>query len=173
MAKQVLETDRLLLRELEATDLDFVAEMLGNVDVMHYWPQPLTRSEAHAWIQRQQQRYERDGHGYWLAVLKGRGTPVGQAGLLMCDIDGVTEPGIGYLLHRPFWGQGLAVEAARGCLDFAANVCGYGRVTCLVRPENVPSLRVACRLGLLPERLTTFAGYDHLVFATSGGAAGR
>ena len=80
--RAVLETPRLLLRELGVEDLDFIAELLGDPLVMRYWPRPYTREEAAEWIRRQQQRYARDGHGYWLAVEKASGQPVGQVGLL-------------------------------------------------------------------------------------------
>ncbi len=83
----------------------------------------------------------------------------------MTEIDGVCEPGLGYILHRPFWGRGLAMEAAAGVLRWAARR-GYARVLCLVRPENIPSLRVAVRLGLLPIRFVIYKGLNHVVFCT-------
>jgi RimJ/RimL family protein N-acetyltransferase len=156
-----------MLRELAAADLDFVACMLADPAVMRFWPRPQTRTEAEIWIQRQQERYARHGHGYWLAVDQVTGQPVGQAGLLMSLVDGVEEPGLGYIFHRPFWGKGLATEAAFATLDWAFNSCGYSRIICLVRPQNVPSLRVAQRLGLTPERYTVYAGYDHLLLSAT------
>ena len=161
----ILQTERLLLREMSLDDLDFLAEMLGHPEVMRYWPRPHTRDEAVAWIERQLQRYADDGCGYWLAIDRASGRPVGQAGVMQIEVDGVAEPALGYILHRPYWGRGLALEAARGCLEWAFAQPGCERVVCLVRPENVPSLRVAIRLGLLPEKLTTHAELTHLVFA--------
>jgi RimJ/RimL family protein N-acetyltransferase len=169
----VLNTSRLRLRELEAGDIDFVAAMLAEPDVMRYWPRPQTRTEAEDWIRRHQERYRRDGHGYWLALDAATGEPVGQAGVLTQEIDGVAERGLGYILHRPFWGRGLALEAARGCLAWARRERGYTRVICTVRPENVASLRVAVRLGFLPEKLTMYAGFAHLVFADGRTPAGE
>jgi len=62
----LLTSARLALRELVLSDLDFVAEMLTDPVVMRYYPKPLTRVEAQAWIERQRARYARDGHGLWL-----------------------------------------------------------------------------------------------------------
>ena len=164
-----IETPRLVLRELTRGDLDAVAAMLGDAEVMRYFPKPLSREEAEAWIGRQQERYARDGFGYWLAVEKATGQPVGQAGLLVQEIDGVAEPGLGYIIHRPYWRRGLALEAAAATREWAFEARGYRRVICTVRPENEPSLGVARKLGLREERRIMYMGYEHVLFAGERG----
>ena len=163
----ILETPRLRLRELTSDDLDFVAGMLAHPEVMHFWARPCTRDEAADWIRRHQQRYVCDGFGYWLALDKATGQPIGQAGLLRQELDGVVEIGIGYMLHRPFWGQGYATEAAVGCRDLAFDKLNKPRVTATVRPENLPSRLVAERIGLTFERMTTWAGLPHMLYAAA------
>jgi len=163
----ILETPRLVLRELELGDLDFVAELLAHPEVMHFWPKPYTRDEAEAWTRRQQDRYARDGYGYWLALDKANGQPIGQAGLLSQDVDGVIEVGIGYIIHRPFWRQGYATDAAAHCRDYAFEKLGKERIVVMVRPENVVSQSVTRRIGGKPEREIVFAGFVHTVFAIS------
>lgn len=165
--KLILETPRLVLRELTPDDLDFVAEMLGHPEVMHFWPRPYTRAEAADWIGRQQERCARDGFGYWLALDKTGGRAVGQAGLLRQELDGVVETGIGYILHRPFWSRGYATEAALACRDHAFGKLGKQRVTATVRPENLASHRVAERIGLKLERMTTWAGMPHMLYTAA------
>jgi len=165
--KLILETPRLVLRELTLDDLEFVAGMLAHPDVMHFWPRPYTHAEAADWIGRHQERYARDGFGYWLALDKASGRPIGQAGLLRQELDGVVETGVGYILHRPFWGKGYATEAAVGCRDHAFEKLGKLRVTATVRPENLPSRRVAERIGLKFERMTTWAGMPHMLYAAA------
>jgi len=132
---------------------------------MAFWPKPYTRDESEAWIRRQQERYARDGYGYWLALAKAGGRPIGQAGLLAQIVDGVAESGIGYIIHRPCWRQGYATEAARACRDYAFGKLGKERVVVLVRPENVVSQSVALNLGAQPERETVYAGFVHTMFA--------
>ena len=163
----ILETPRLVLRELGPGDLDFVATLLAHPVVMHFWPKTYTRGEAESWICRQLERYTRDGYGYWLASDKTSGEPIGQAGLLAQEVDGVPETGIGYIIHRPFWRQGYATEAAAHCRDHAFGTLGKERIVVLVRPENVVSQSVARRIGVKPEREIEFAGFVHTVFAGS------
>ena len=164
----VLETRRLLLRPLTADDLDFIAEMLAHPDVMRFWPRTYDRAEALAWIRRQREGYEAYGHAYWLMLDRITRKPMGQAGLLMCEVEGVAEPSLGYMLHRPYWGRGLATEATAACRRHGLRDRRYPRLTCLIRPENIPSLRVAARLGLMPEKLVRYKDMLHLMFTTTG-----
>ena len=169
-----LETERLRLRELSAGDLDFVAEMLGDAEVMRFYPKALDRAESQEWIERQVRRYEDNGHGLWLVEDRGTGAPVGQVGLLLQEVEGDWEPEIGYLIHRPFWRRGYASEAGLAVREHAFRVRGEPRVVSLIRPENVPSQGVARRLGMAPEREVQFRGFKHQLYAVrapSGPAA--
>jgi RimJ/RimL family protein N-acetyltransferase len=146
-------------------DLDFIAGMLANPDVMEFFERTYSRDEAAAWIEKQQARYATDGHGYWIAEDGKSKQPIGQAGLLKIELDGVDEIGLGYLIHRPFWGRGLATEAAAACRDYAFGHLAAARLVCPIRPENRASQRVALRIGMKPGRLTVFAGFEHLIFS--------
>jgi ribosomal-protein-alanine N-acetyltransferase len=167
MSNVILETKRLRLRELTANDLDFVAAMLDDDDVMRYYPSRLDRDASLAWIERQRARYTRDGHGLWLLLDRETDEPVGQVGLVMHELKGLPKPRypeIGYLLHRPFWHRGFATEAAAGVRDYAFLTRGYDEVISLIRPENAPSQAVARRLGMSIVGETEFFGLHHLVF---------
>lgn len=160
----ILETARLVLRELEASDLPDVKGLLTDPEVMRYWPRPYTPEECAAWIERQRGRYADDGCGYWLAADRATGETVGQAGILMTDVEGTREAALGYILARRFWGRGYATEASEGCLRFAFERLGSERVVALVRPENLPSIRVAERLGMVPGKRVIFAELVHVVY---------
>ena len=170
----ILETERLLLRELAPADLDFVAAMMGNAEVTRYYGRRFSRADAEVWLHQQIERYRVDGHGLWLVLVRSAGTPVGQVGLMLQEVEGRELPEIGWLLHRPFWGRGYATEAAAATRDAAYTRWSYGAVISLIRPENTPSQRVAQRIGMQPGRLVHFEGFEHLVFeveARSGHAA--
>lgn len=164
LGRKVLETDRLELREMTPADLTFVAEMVGDAETMRFYPHRFTPLEARQWLQRQLDRYDRDGHGLWLVVERESGRRVGQVGLAMQDVDGAKEPEIGWLIHRRHQRRGFATEAGRAVRDHAFRSMGMGRVISLIRPVNEPSQGVAKKVGMVVERETDFHGYRHLVF---------
>lgn len=159
-----LLTERLRLREMTAEDLDFVASMLADSQVMKFYPQVYSRDEARAWLERQLVRYAERGHGLWLVEDRRTFQPVGQVGLVLQELPWGCEPEIGYLIHRPFWRRGYATEAARAVRDHAFESCGMNRVISLIRPINEPSQGVARKLGMQVERETEFKNLQHLVF---------
>ena len=164
-ARVVLETERLRLREMLLADLPFVASMLAHSEVMRYWPRCYTRDEAAAWVRRQRERYRRDGYGYWLVLEKVSGDPVGQAGLLMCDVEGRSQVALGYIIHQPFWGRGYGAEAAAACLTWGLRQAAQERIIALIRPENLPSRRVAEAIGMANEGSAMYEGFWHLLYA--------
>lgn len=162
--RHVLETGRLVLRELTNDDLPFVAEMLGDAETMRHYPWVQVPIEARAWLARQHARYSGDGHGLWLVVERATGERVGQVGLAMQEVDGRREPEIGWLVRRRHWRRGIAAEAAAAVRDFAFAM-GLDRVISLIRPGNEPSQGVARRVGMTVERETQYKGYPHYVFS--------
>jgi RimJ/RimL family protein N-acetyltransferase len=167
----VIETSRLELRELVPGDIDFVAVMLADPDVNRFYERRFTRSDAQVWLDRQLERYRRDGHGLWLLLDRDTGAPMGQVGLLLQEVDGARQPEIGWLLHRPFWGRGYATEAAAATRDAAFTRWTYPDVISLIRPENIASQRVAARIGMDPGRQVQFHGFTHIVFTVSAPGA--
>jgi RimJ/RimL family protein N-acetyltransferase len=132
----ILETPRLILRQMSLADLDFVAVMLADPEVMRCYPKCYSRNEAETWVERQVNRYARHGRGLWLVLDKASGQPVGQVGLLIQNVQGVEEKEVGYLVHRPFWRRGFATEAASACRDHAFVVLGGQQVISLIRFEH-------------------------------------
>jgi RimJ/RimL family protein N-acetyltransferase len=161
----VLETPRLLLRHLQHDDVDAIFAVIGDPVTMQYYPRTFGRKDADEWIERNLGRYAEQGHGLYAVVLRSTGDVIGDCGLVTQQIEGEPLLEVGYHLRRDQWGNGYATEAARGCVKHAFRTLGAEKVISLIRPENLPSRRVAERNGMRIEREVTFCGLPHLVYA--------
>jgi RimJ/RimL family protein N-acetyltransferase len=145
-------TPRLAFREMRLDDLDDLAALLGDSQVMRYYPHPKDRDEALAWITWNQRLYRDHGVGLWLLRLRESDEFVGDCGLTPQRVDGVTEIEVGYHVRSALQGRGLATEAAAACRDYARDVLGLERLIAIIDPRNRPSQRVAEKLGMVLER---------------------
>lgn len=160
----ILQTIRLLVREMSEVDLPFIASMLAHPEVMTAWERTCDRGEAQEWIERQQDRYARDGFGYWLAIEQQDEKPIGQVGLLSVEVAGRQQVGLGYMIHRSFWKRGYASEGARACVDWGFHHLSCECIIALIRPANTDSIRVAERIGLKRSGSCRHGGFDHEVY---------
>ena len=149
--KLILQTRRLTLRELEKEDVGALRLILQDPLVMYAWEHAFTDAEIRGWIETNQARYQKDGCGYWAAQASETGKLIGMLGLLMEELDGERKLGLGYLLRRDCWGMGYATEGAQALLDEAFYKRNALEVIAEIRPENIPSRRVAERLGMRAE----------------------
>jgi RimJ/RimL family protein N-acetyltransferase len=148
-------TARLTLREMTDADLDDMAALLGDEEVMRYYPRPKTRSEAQDWITRNRRRYCDHGFGLWIMNRRDNGEFVGDCGLTYQHVDGVDELEVGYHVRTDMQGNGYATEAAAASRDFARDVLGASRLIAIINPQNLPSQRVAAKIGLKIEKRAT------------------
>ena len=161
MSEFHLETPHLILRELNPGDIDDLAAMFANPEVMRYIGagRVLTREEARASLDRGIAHYASDGFGLWATVEKATGRLVGRCGLIVWDdIDGRAETEVGYLLAREAWGKGYASEAALASRDFALRDLGRTRLISLIYHDNWRSIRVALGIGMSYEKDTLLYG---------------
>jgi ribosomal-protein-alanine N-acetyltransferase len=165
----ILETPRLLLRQFELSDADALAQVLTDPETMRYYPAPLDRAGVEQWIARNRVRYVSDHHGLWAMVLKQTGELIGDCGLIRQKVDRTVEVEIGYHVRRDLWGRGLAPEAAAACRDYGFSQLRARRLISLIRPGNVPSRRVAEKIGLTLWKTLEWRGLPHCVYVTRQG----
>jgi len=154
----MLETERLILRELTPDDAEGLYRIYHEPEVMKYFSKgpPESVEVERAGIMRHMGHYERHGFGLWATVLKETGELIGRCGLIAQEVDGIADIEIGYLLSPRFWGRGLASEAARASRDFGFGVLGCPRLISIINVRNEASMRVATAIGMKPERRTQF-----------------
>jgi RimJ/RimL family protein N-acetyltransferase len=90
---------------------------------------------------------------------------IGDSGLLMLKEFGCID--LGFRLGQPYWGKGLATEVASVWVRAAFDDFHINRLTAIVHPENLASIRVLEKLGFLTERRDTIMGMNSIVFSLS------
>jgi RimJ/RimL family protein N-acetyltransferase len=158
-------TERLLFREMKPADLELVANLLGDPEVMVFYPHPKDSAEALDWIAWNRQLYREHGFGLWLIELRTTGEFVGDCGLTPQDVGGAIEVEIGYHVRRSLQGRGYATEAATAARDFARDVLRLDRLVAIIHPGNLASQRVAEKIGLAFERELDRHGNRQWIYA--------
>jgi RimJ/RimL family protein N-acetyltransferase len=155
-------TGRLRFREMTPDDLDDLTAVLGAPDPARPDRPTRTREDAERWIAWNLRNYVEHGFGLW-AVETHDGRFVGDCGLTMQEVEGVWYVEVGYHVALDLRGRGLATEAAAAVRDAAAET-GIEHLVAIIRPENLPSQRVAQNIGLRLERRAHKRGGEVLVF---------
>ena len=144
----ILETERLILRELTPADYPALCRILQDEKAMYAYGGAFSGVEVWEWLERQTARYRKWGFGLWAADLKETGEMIGQCGLTMQPWKGREVLEIGYLLQRARWHRGYALEAAAACKRYAFETLKAGEVCSIIRDTNTASQKVAVRLGM-------------------------
>ena len=146
--RTIIETPRLLLREMTPADRPDLCMILQDKEVMYAYNGPFSDEEVNGWLARQTGRYREWGYGLWAVVLKQTGEMIGQCGVTRQLWNGEEMLEVGYLFRHSHWHQGYATEAARACMEYAFDVLGASEVCSIIRDNNIPSQRVALRNGM-------------------------
>jgi RimJ/RimL family protein N-acetyltransferase len=160
----LFETPRLLFRQLEPSDAAIMYPWLTDADIMRYMPsgQDFNREQVEARINRYITHQQQYGYSRGLMIDRTSGEAIGDAGLLY--LPATKEVELGYRLGKPWWGKGLATEAAIGWLDYAFNGLGLPEVIAFSHPDNVASVRVIQKSGFTFLRQDNIAGMDVVVY---------
>ena len=157
----ILETERLILRQLTTDDAEFIFELLNDPS----WIQNIgdrnirNLDDACAYIVNGPvASYAKNGFGLWLVELKETKESIGMCGLIRRET--LEDVDIGYALLPRFWSQGYAIEAARAAKDYAKDVVGLKRLVAIVDPANEGSIRVLEKLGLRYEKMVRLSADD-------------
>ncbi|MEZ4860337.1 MAG: GNAT family N-acetyltransferase [Caldilineaceae bacterium] len=150
----ILETERLLLRHPEMSDLDDYYALYRDPEMRRYFPDgTLSYKET-----QEEVEWYLNGHpehpalGLWATIHKTDSRFIGRCGLLPWTIDGQHEVEIAYMIDKAYWRQGLASEAARAIRDYGFNMLHLPRLICLIDKENIASINTARKIGMRFEK---------------------
>jgi len=163
MSKIIAHTGRLILREFVPEDVESLSRILCDPLAMRFYPAPLDRDQVAEWIARNQSRYREHGHGLWAMLLKSSGELIGDCGLTKQTVEGEDEIELGYHVRRDLWGHGFAPEAAGAARDWGFGNLDVAQLISLVRVGNVPSRRVAEKVGMVLWKTLFWRDVEHWV----------
>lgn len=145
----ILETERLLLRELTQDDYDALYGVLADPDISAHYPYTFDETRVRNWISRNRERYRKDGFGLWAVVLKETGEMIGDCGITMQNIHGQLLPEIGYHIRKDQQRKGYASEAAAACIRYAFEQYNFPAVYSYMKYTNIPSRKTALKNGMV------------------------
>ena len=143
-----IETERLLLREMNMADYEALYAVLADADIMRHYPYAFDEKRVRAWIERNRTRYRENGFGLWAVCLKQTGGMIGDCGLTLQNIEGDMLPEIGYHIRRDCQQKGYAKEAASAVRDWAFAHTEYPALYSYCKYTNTPSIKTAEAIGM-------------------------
>jgi RimJ/RimL family protein N-acetyltransferase len=151
----VIETERLLLRELRPSDAENFFDL--NMDLPFQ-----TVGEAQRFLENYDQ-YLRYGYGRWAVVLKENLEFIGWCGLkFSLELDGTD---LGFRFFKKHWGKGFATEAARACIGYGLNHLGLKTIYGRAMKDNKASVRVLEKVGMGLLKEVVFEQHPGLLFS--------
>lgn len=148
----IIETERLLLREITHQDINDLFEMDSDPEVHRYIEnKPVTSQQQIAdAIQMLRRQYKENGIARWAVVDKKTGECLGWAGLKY-----FREPlnhhsnfyELGYRFKQKHWGKGYASESSKAILDYGFSHFDIPSIYAITHPDNEDSIKVLKKSG--------------------------
>ena len=170
-----IETQRLVLRAHSLNDYDACATMWSDPGVTRFiGGKPATLEESWSRLLRYAGHWTLLGFGYWVVEEKASGQFAGEVGF--AEVKREIKPSIagmpecGWAICPAAQGQGFASEAVAGALRWADKHFSSRLTTCLISPDNLPSLRVAEKCGYQEFIRGSYKGAPTIQYRRTGAA---
>ena len=149
----VLQTARLILREVRPADAADVLVFRGDPYVQRFNSEPLkTLQEAAVFIEEALQQHATQAGFGWAITLRGQDRVLGGVSLHAWE-KYHRRAEVGYDLARAFWGQGIGSEAVRAVLAFGFTELNLNRIEAATIADNHESVNLLKKLGFRLEGL--------------------
>lgn len=145
----VLNTERLILRPVQADDIQDIYAYAKDPEVSFFVPWEVHNSieDTRQFVNFVLADYAAGRVNCWALVLKEIGKVVGTAGFNKWS-PGDRRAEVGYTLARELWGQGLTSEAMGAIICFGFEELNLLRIDALCQVDNIASARVMEKSGL-------------------------
>ncbi|GJM27743.1 MAG: acetyltransferase [Cyclobacteriaceae bacterium] len=153
------ETARLKFRLLKQSDFNKWVEFFKNSDAARFLGMQDIKSaneQCKLWFDKMMDRYENDLGGMNVLIDKSSNEFIGQSGLLIQEVDGLTELEVSYSIMPQFWNNGYASEAAIKCRNYAFENDFTDSLISTIHVDNERSARVALKNGMVKTKRSVF-----------------
>ncbi len=160
----VLETERLILREFTTDDSAFLLELLNTPTWLQFIGDRGVRTpeQARTYIEEKLiHSYKTAGFGFYLTALKNNNIPIGMCGLVKRDT--LEDVDIGFAFLPQHVGNGYAYEAAAATLIYAKQQLGLTRIVAITNVDNSSSIKLLNKIGLQFEKKVTLTPDEELL----------
>ena len=161
MGVKILETERLMLRQMRVEDAEFIFELVNEPAFIRNIGDKGVRTldDARDYIlSGPVASYAKFGFGLYVVVLKETGAAIGICGLLKRD--SLEDVDVGFALLEKFRRKGFAYESAAAVMEYGRNKLGLKRIVAITSPDNEASIRVLEKIGLQFEKMIRMPGSD-------------
>ncbi len=155
----MIQTERLLLRELTVADAPFIFHLVNEPAWLQFIGDKGVRNihDAEQYILNGPVKsYQVNGFGLWLVVDKQQNIPLGMCGLIKRD--SLEDVDIGFAYRAVYGGKGYGVEAATAVLQYARQTLGLKRLVAILDQDNSRSQSLLEKIGLHFEKMITMPG---------------
>jgi RimJ/RimL family protein N-acetyltransferase len=158
-----LRTERLLLRQWRQGDAEALGEIYAQPEFLEHNP----ARDPHEHVARFARAWEEVGFSLWAAEDLESGRFIGRVGLLRHHDwpESESPVEVGWVLHRDWWGRGLATEGGRAGLQCWREHLDDPQLIAITTPANRRSRAVMERLGLTERGETRWHGHDVVWYA--------
>lgn len=149
MPLEILETQRLKVREMTLDDIDRFYEIYEELPVAEYMEKNYSDQQEKKEFFKSyiENMYGFYGYGLWMVTEKTGGRIIGVAGLSNRELGKEVYLELGYVIDGKERRQGYATEVSSAILDYAKNELGAAQVMAFISPENEASIKTAKKLG--------------------------
>ncbi|GGD71515.1 alanine acetyltransferase [Emticicia aquatilis] len=154
---QILETERLILRQFTLDDAAFILELLNTPT----WLQFIGDRNVHSiedaekyLLNGSMKSYAENGFGFYAVIDKESEKAIGMCGLIKRDT--LPDIDIGFAFFSNLISKGFGYEIASATLDYAFNVLKIKRIVAIVNPENEKSIGLIKKIGMQFEEMIKF-----------------
>ena len=160
MGQIYCETERCLVRCLDADDFDNLLRAHEGPNMARYFPFPFDKDYLRGFLDRVRRAQEADGYSFGLIIDRQTKEPIGMAGLAVVNFEASFTPTveIGWRVREDQWGNGIATETAHGMLTYGFQTLNLSEIVAFTAAINLPSKRVMERIGL---RRREVGDFDH------------